>query len=490
MSNVMRKLGGQSVLYAMGTILTRALGFLLLPVYSNVLHTSPFGDYVLVYTFLAFGNVIFLFGMDAAFLRFYVPEKDTEKRRRIFSTVFLSLSGAAVVFCAAIYYTAGWWAQIIFRPVDAGMYIRFMEWAAVILALDALTMAGLLLYRANQQGGRFVLIRLLAVIINFLFNIYFVLIVRSGVEGILWANVLASATGLMLVMPVVWKNLRPVFSRDDCTAMLRFGLPYIFPGLAMIAMEMLGRLQVDYYLGRDVQGIFSANYRLGIFLSLVVAGFRMAWQPFFLSHAGKPGDKQMFAGVFTYCTAILLWGFVGVGTLASELVRMPLPGGYHFLASSYWGGLSIIPWVLGGYVFYGWYVNFVAGIYITKKSLWLPVVTGAGAGLNFLLNILLIPRWGINGAAIGGCLAYAGMAMLLWAVSRSFYKVDYEYGRIAKLCLIALTTFAIGYWQGMDTSIYQKMLAVVLYPALVLGLKVISPAGFKELGMFQRVFKR
>jgi O-antigen/teichoic acid export membrane protein len=116
--------------------------------------------------------------------------------------------------------------------------------------------------------------------------------------------------------------------------------------------------------------------------------------------------------------------------------------GRHFFKSDYWVGTPIVPWVLLAYVFNGAYVVFVAGAYLEKKTRYLPLITGLGALVNIVVNFLLVPSMGIMGAALATLAAYAVMAGTMYFASQKFYKVEYEWGKVAGAVCAAAIAFA------------------------------------------------
>ena len=95
------------------------------------------------------------------------------------------------------------------------------------------------------------------------------------------------------------------------------------------------------------------------------------------------------------------------------------------------------------YLAYGVYVNFVVGIYVKKKTIYLLFVTGSAAIINIILNYLLIPEYKMWGAAFSTAAAYVVMAYLLFLVSRRLYPVTYEYGRIFHIVCITGLLYAL-----------------------------------------------
>jgi len=170
-------------------------------------------------------------------------------------------------------------------------------------------------------------------------------------------------------------------------------------GLAGIAMQVVDRPIVKALTDDATLGIYQLNYRLGIFMMLIVGMFDYAWRPFFLTHANDPDAKPLFARVFTYFTIGMLTIFVLVSLFIDDAVRVTVFG-KQFFPPAYWSGTAIVPWILLAYVFTGAYVVFMVGVYLEKKTQYLPLVSGIGAalniGVNFLLNVPVLPDMAVK----------------------------------------------------------------------------------------------
>jgi len=429
MFNEIKRLLKHSVVYGTGHLLTRLVGFALLPVYANFLTTGKFGDYALIFMFLAFANVVYIYGFDSAFLRFYLLEKEDNKRRKIFSTAFISLLFSSIVFSVIVFLSSEWFSLIIFNST---IYYKFFKWSSGILFFDTICVLGFLVLRAEEKSISFVSIRFINVLITISLNIFLVVILRKGVEGILISNFIASMATLLILMPVMVKKFKFNFSGDFYNELMKFGLPYILPGISLISMEMVGRIFIENMLGRELVGIYSASYKLAMAISLVVAAFRFAWQPFFLSTAKNIDAKEIYARVLTYFILLISWLYLLISLFARDLVQFEI-GGAHFFNSAYWEGVEIVPVVMLSYIFYGLYVNFIVGIYIEKKSAYLPYITVISALVNIGLNFIFIPKIGIMGAALSTAVSYFVMALLIFIVLQKIYPIKYEYLRILKI---------------------------------------------------------
>ncbi|NIV92444.1 oligosaccharide flippase family protein [candidate division KSB1 bacterium] len=463
MLNSLKRLTKHSAIYGIGHITTRLVNFLLLPVYTNQIPADEFGVYAVVYMYLAFMTIVYTYGLDAAFLRFFVLSEDTQKRRQIFSTAFWAVVVVGSLLTAIIYLNAATNSRVI---ISEGLYPNLFRLVSLILLFDALTFLPFLYLRAEEKSLHFVTIKFVNVLINVGLNIYFVVHLKKGVEGILLANVLASAITFALLLPILWRHVSFVFVGSELKELLRFGLPYLPSTLSIVALDLIDRFFLERLVGLEVTGIYSAGYRLGIFMNLFVAAFRFAWHPFFLSTSKQENAKEVFAKILTYFVLIASGIFLMISFFVDELVRFEIFG-FTIFGEEYWESTKIVPVILLCYLINGMYVNFIVGIYLEKQTKYLPIVTGAGAIVNILANLLLIPLLGMMGAAYAKFLAYAVMAVCLYLFAQKFYAIHYEFGRLLKLAVVAAGIFYFGYFFQTPWQNWLQLSLVVAFPLIL-----------------------
>lgn len=256
---------------------------------------------------------------------------------------------------------------------------------------------------------------------------------------------------------VLWLATAPMlkgsWDRPVLRKALSFGLPFIPAGLGFVINETLDRFFLGNYLPQatineiyggnlvadDIVGIYSACYKVSVFMLLLVQMFRMAWQPFFLREADDPEAPAIYRDVFRYFNLVAGVCFLVVGLFVQQIVQIKIPFlDAYLVGKDYWMGLHIVPVLLGAYWFHGWYMNFSAGIFIKEKTKVLPVIMLIGAGLTIAGNLLLIPYFGMIGSASATLVSYAAMALLLYRQSTKIYKVDYQLVRAFGMVALAV----------------------------------------------------
>ncbi len=484
------RLGKETAVYGLSTIAGRLLNFLIVPFYANVLLPAENGVVSNVYAYIAFAFVVFCYGMEPAYMR-YVASLEIGDRRQNFSVPFFSLVSSSLLLAVGLHGTAPALAELIGIGRSHADLVRYSGW---ILCFDALSVVPFASLRMDHRASAFAGIKLLNIFTNLTLNVVLIVGLHMRMQGVFLANLLASVVTFLALVPVVRRNITFALPKDLYRHILKFGIPYIPAGLAGMANQVIDRPIVKALTNDATLGIYQLNYRLGIFMMLIVGMFDYAWRPFFLTHAKDPDAKELFARVFTYFVLMMMTIFLGVSLFIEDAVRMTVFG-RQFFPPAYWDGTAIVPVVLLAYVFTGIYVVFVVGVYLEKKTQYLPLITGAGAAVNVGANLFLIPRMGIMGAAIATLLSYMVMAVGMYGSSQRFYPVRYEWGKVTRTMAFALGLFAILQWINppplASSGLALKLALFLAFPLLLWFTRVIDAAEIAAtrkmiLGWFSR----
>lgn len=471
----LKRLTKHSAIYGVSDVLGRSISFLLVPVYTNVLSPGEYGNVTLVYAFIGFMNVFFTYGMEAAFLRFYLL--DESGKHQVYSTCYLTLLASTVGLTAVVYLSAPSLSTLITGSAALDRYIRL---AAIVLFFDTLSVIPFALLRGEGRAGVFAALKTTRAFVEMGCNYWLVVRHRMGVEGILVSNIIGSGLIYVVLLPTILRPLRLVFSWARLTSLLKFGVPYIPAGASVIIVELVDRFMLQRMASAQVVGVYSAAYKLGVGLLLFVNVFRLAWQPFFLEASKQADAKAVYARVLTYFLFIMGGLFLGLSLFIDDLVRLQV-GRYTFFGRAYWAGTGIVPLILLSYVLYGLYINLIVGVYLEQKTTYLPLITGSAAFVNIASNLVLIPRFGMYGAAFSTVLAYAVMAAVLYRVARRYYPIPYEGDRILKVCGVCGLLFIAGRLPAGSQTWLYKLGLLACYPALLAVIRFFEPREVQQL---------
>ncbi len=448
-------LSKDTLIYGGSTVIVRFLNFLLVPFYVNVLATTAeYGVTGSVYAWIAFLNVIYPLGLEGAFFR-YASRGENEavdhaKERTMFSSSFNLLAFFGIFLSLAIFFLAPLIAPPIFHDpkmditAELPVFIRIIRYSSVIMLFDSLAVLPFAALRLERKAKIFGMIKITNVVTMLALNFVFILGLRTGVEGIFIANMIASAFTFFILLPTFAKKWTFTFDRSAIRIMLPFGLTNVPAYLGAMMVQVIDRPIVQMYLGLAAVGVYQANYRMGFIMMVFVSLFEYAWRPFFMRQH-KTDDAQariLFSHIFTYFMLISLVSFLLLAFFLPYILTTPIMG-RQLLPPRYMYGMSIIPVVLFAYIFQGMYTNFIAGIYIKERNRSLPIITGLGAATNIIVNLLLIPSMGIMGAAIATLAAYIVMACAIYRVAQKAYPISYDWSRVVKLFLITGAAYGI-----------------------------------------------
>lgn len=477
MFDKLKELTKDTAIYGISTMIGRFLNFILVPFYTNIFSPGDYGIVILVYSYIAILNIFFIYGMDAAFLK-YAAFKDIGDEKDNFSTPYISVFITSVFFAGLIILLNSSITQSIGVPLN---YSSIIVLSSVILFLDANAVIPFLKLRLERKAKQFAAIKVLNIVLNISLNVILIVGLGWGIEAIFISNIIASLLSLVLVSPTIVRFFKLSFHKTLFSRLLKFGLPYLPAGIAVMLVQVVDVPILERLTDLDTVGIYKANYKLGIFMMLFVNMFQYAWQPFFLQNAKEENAKQMFSKVMTYFSLVGFTMLIVLSLFIDDIVKINL-GGFTIIGSQYWSGLDIVPIILLGYLFNGFYVVFSAGIYIEEKSIYAPIVAGAGAVTNIVSNLLLIPVFGIIGAAFATLISYAVMALGYFIVTQKYYKIDYEYKRLVKLFVLVLFIGASYYFlrSSDELNLLVKLAMLIVYTSIVLKF-IIDPGELRLL---------
>ena len=450
--SALKKLFKHTFIYGIATVLPRVLTVLLTRLYTDKLPTDEYGVVNLVFAYIVFLNVVLSYGMETAFFRFMNKNKN---KTEVQSTALTTLLCSSLLFlCIAFPFRENIAAFINVQPI-------YVSYAIGILFLDALVVIPFAWLRNNEKSIKYSLLKIFNVVINLSFNLFFFLLLPSLMEGnnstllnfiylgnnsvayIFIANFIASLVTLALLLPLYFKigiQLKPALLKQ----MLAYGLPILMAGFAFAINEHLDKILLEKLLPESIAkselGIYSACYKLGVFMTLFVTAFKLGVEPFFFSHANNKDAKQTYANITLYFTifasTILLGVIVYIDIFKQILIANKL----------YWEALIIVPIILLANLCLGLYHNLSVWYKITDKTLFGAYISLFGASITLVLNFLLIPVIGYIGSALATLAAYSTMMVTSYVLGQKNYAIPYDLKKIGTYLLLAISLSALSFY--------------------------------------------
>ncbi len=447
--SLLKKLAGQTAVYGLGSVLGRALNFFFVPLYTSIFAPGEYGILTELYAYIAFLNVLFIYGMETAYFRFCSKEKNQHYFNVAFTSILISsifLSGLIIFFADSI-------AQVVDYPDKS----HFIHWLAFILAIDAIVAIPFAKLRQEGKTIRFVSFKLSVLALNIGFNLFFLVfcpwflniypahviskiyVPELGVGYVLLSNLLSNTCYLFFFIPM-WLEVKLLFDKSVWKKMIRYACPVLLTGFAGVTNEMLSRAILKYrlpegfYIGisnLEILGIFGACYKFSVFMTLVVQAFRYAYEPFFFSKAKDKNSPRLFSKVMTYFVIFTSFGWLVIS------IFLPHFASIFLRQESYLRALDSIPWLLGGGLFLGIFYNLSIWYKLTDKTLYGACISITGALCTLILNWLLIPVLGYMGSAIATFASYLFMVIISFIWGSKHYVIPYQTLKIVAYVALA-----------------------------------------------------
>lgn len=478
--NPLKRLAKETAVYGLSSIVGRLLNYFLVPLYTRIFLPNEYGIVTELYAYASFLMVLLTFGMETTYFRFSQSHSEEE---RVYGTALAPILGLSLLFMLLGIACSPLLAQQLHYGAHADYLVCFV----LIVGLDAITAVPFARLRQQHQALRFALLKLVGIGINIALNLFFLLLCPLllrhgfsvigtvydpswGVGYVFLANLVSSVLVLLLLGGGMVRSGLAV-DRKLLGEMFRYAFPLLLAGLAGMVNETLDRILLRYLLvvpagiadaGGYIMaqiGIYGANYKVSILMTLFIQTFRYAAEPFFFSHAQKTDSRQLYARVMTWFILFGLAIFLGV-MLHMELIK-------HFIGAKYHSGLGIVPILLLANLCLGIIFNLSIWYKLNNTTRYGAYLTIFGALVTVAANCLLIPPLGYAGAAWATLTCYLLMMLLSYFWGQKHFFIHYELPRIGGYLLLAMLLYGIGVALRLPSPIAAQALKSGMFVSFV-----------------------
>jgi O-antigen/teichoic acid export membrane protein len=451
-----KSLSGSVAWYGLGNLFVRSLAFLLLPLYSNLISITEFGNYSLLLSVYAVVQVFFQFGMFGALNKFYIAEKSENKKLLIFSSILNSIIVIASFLTLILWLLSSKISVMIFNSPD---FKNILTLTFIALLFETLGFYILSLLKTMGRAKKVVTYSAFGAILNLLLNVFFVYFLRLSVYGIILAQLISGFVLLLVLLPLLRNKYVFKIDKGILNVVIKFSIPLIFANLFMAGSNVADRFILNIYSGREQVGLYSFAYRIALIMSILIASFSTAWFPHSLNHFYSDDYKLSFGKVLNKLVAVSCLLLLVVSLLAGYLFDIHLLG-ISFFNPVYRSGIVIIPIIMVGYLLNG--ISSYYSVYpsISNKSYHLMFSELFAFLMNVILNIILIPHFGIVGAALSTAIGFLCGASYLFTISRKEIKIEYHVKELSIIIITALLFLIIG---KELNSFFIDIILILLY---------------------------
>lgn len=430
-----KKLAGQTLWYGAPRILARFLNFGISLLGFQLY--DPNGSYAFtqIYAVMPFLNILFTYGLETSYFRF----AQTHERENLYNTLNLSLVASTLVFTCILFFLQ----QPLTDLIEMQEHPEYVTWMIGILFFDTLYTLPLSKIRLEERPRRYAWINLASILLNVGLVLFFYFIAKPaherdpqsllgrcfdptvGIGYFIIANLIASAVTLLLV----YREFADFHFRFDgrlWKEVMRYSYPLIIVGFGGMINEMLSRVMYRKVLHEDARleefelGVFGANYKLAVLITIFIQVFRLAAEPFFFNQSKQENAPRTYARVMKFFVITCCFVFLIISLFLDFWIKL--------IASrhpEYAEGKHIVPVLAMGNVFLGIYYNLSVWYKLTNRNLFGAYVSIAGALVTIVLNLILIPPFHYTGAAWATLCCYAFMMLVSYLQGQKYYPIPY-----------------------------------------------------------------
>jgi O-antigen/teichoic acid export membrane protein len=463
------RLAKHSAIYGLGAVVSRLIGLLLLPLVTRYL---PRRDLGAVDTLVALSVVLVIVlraGISMAFFRFYFDAEDERGRVRVVRTSFWFTMATATAGLVLGVVLAGPISEALFSTHSRASLVR----AAFVLLWAQMNYEQLTsLFRVEERSVAYAAATLANVLITVGSTILLVAVWHKGALGVLVGNFTGTLAVFVVLLAYRRFQLGLEFDRPLFRQMQRFGLPLVPSGLALWAIDFGDRFFLLKLKNAAEVGLYSVGVRVSTAILLLLIALRTAWPAFAYSIKEDEEAKRTYGFVLTYVLYISCWLSLTLSLLAPWIVRV-------LATPAYYPGARVVPLlVFGGTAFIAFNVMSI-GIGRAKQTQFNWVVTGIAAAVNVALNFVLIPPYGMIGAAVATLVAYTVMFLGMTARAQQVFPVPYQWRRIALVVAAAVGLTVLG--KTLDVPLAGAVALAAVYPLILLPLGFYLPVELRRL---------
>ena len=452
--SVLKTVYKQTFIYGLATVVPRMLSFLVVRLHTDksvLENVADYGDVSIIFAYFVLFNVILAYGMETAFFRFFNKEPSKAK---VLSTATISIIASSLGFLGL---------GLLFQQQIADLthihvnYITLVVWT---LFLDALVIIPFAYLRAQGKPIKYTAVKLTNVVVNLALNIFLLVYLKAlSADNSIWdsiyianfevsyifiANLVASAVTLLILLPFYFK-INYKIDTVLWKKMLRYALPVLVSGVAFSVNETFDRVLLERLLPESIAktsvGMYSACYKLALFMMLFATAYRLGIEPFFFSQSKTKDATKNYAKIlefFVICGALILL-IVVVFVDVLKLILIP--------NEAYWEAMKVVPILLLAYLFLGIYHNLSVWYKITDRTKFGAYISVIGAGITLLVNLMFITSFNYMASAMATLAAYFSMMLLSYYFGRKHYPIPYNIKKIGLYLALSISLSALSFYQ-------------------------------------------
>ena len=421
-----------SFIYTVGALLTRGIGIILIPIYTRYLTPTEYG---VVDLFMILGSIVSLtiaLEIFQAVARLY-PEAEESTKKYYVSTAFWF-----TVFVYLLYFVI----SIIYADFFTIILLDDISYLNVYyLATGAITTSGFFYFTSNQLKWQLlpkkaIIVSILNLSIIAVISLYLLVFLNLKVESMFIAQIFANIIASGFSIYYARENYKFIFIYTKLKEMIELSFPLVFSSVSIFFALFIDRMLIKEFMGLEELGVYGLAYKFAAITSLVMIGFQSSLTPLVYRNYKEDSTPETISKLFNVFTILALVIVSGSILFSKELVLL-------MSTKDYYAAAPLIPIIVMAVFFSNMYI-FAPGLGIAKKSKIITVISLINVFINGLLNYILIPIFGLEGAALATLVSSIIVFFVYVSVSSRYYFIPYDskklLGNFLMLVVITYTT--------------------------------------------------
>jgi len=425
-----------SIIYGIGNLSAKLVGFILLPLYTSHLSVADYG--ALSVLEISAQLIISVFGLALyqAFDRWYWDPELKNKQKSVFFTVFVFLIIVSGLVILVLTIGSRVLSGLLFKNANYAGLIELMVFASAFQIVNVLPMT---LMKLQSRSIFYTVSNLIQFTANLVFTILFITEFNQKINGIYQAQIIGSAVYLIILSRYIFQNIEFKFELTVLKEMLVYSFPLMLSSISGIVLSIADRYCINFITGLSELGAYSLGYKIANSVKvLLVTSVQLSINPMIYQMMDKSGNKRFYSKIMLYFCFGVLFCVLGLSIFSKEIV--------YLLASSnkeYWDAYKVIP-LLSFAVLFGMLKDTsLIGLNLSKKTKIIGLVTIIISVLNVILNVILISLLHSIGASIAALVSNILFFWIIYHYAQKYYYVPYEIKKIVILITLGMGIYGI-----------------------------------------------
>lgn len=463
-----QSLGSSMLLLAGATMISKAVSFFMLPLYTHYLTPADYGSIELIEQTLDVISIVAGSRLLGGVFRFYYKAKTEDERSAVISTSIWTVCLGYAVIALLAFAAAPFISRVV---LGSDRYTGLVRLAALALATTAPTFVPTPFFRAR---GRFRLIagaQLVRLAIQVTANVVLLTVVHAGAKSMFLSTLIANVCLGSVLSVMAFRQVGLHYSRRVAGDLYRFGVPLMATQAATFILTFGDRYFLRATATLGVVGLYGLAYQFAFLLALLAqTPIDMVWDPKRHEVAKRLDRDTIYSRMFVYLNVVLMSAAVGISLFVHIILQVMTP-------VAFWPAAHVVPVLLVAIVLQAWTSSQDIGILVTERTKWIAIANWIGAGVVLAAYAVLVPRFAAWGAAIATVIGYAVRYAAIYTVSQRLWPVRYNWRPVLRLAALAIVTVLVGTtfpYGPLALAIGTRIALYILYVAIVWRSRILT----------------